>query len=320
MRYYILFVLITGASYAGASLLAAAVAARAWPATRARVSRLAPVARARTIAAWRLAPAAAGVAWALVLTGAFIRFEPRDTTEVPGVLLIAAAGFTLLLVVDALGRSSRAVRSSLACARLLRECGRRVERADGLRLWLVDTDYPVAAVTGIFRAELVLSTRILAECTPGEVEAVLRHEQAHVSRRDNVVRAAMLALPNPLSLLAAGHEMQAAWSAAVEESADDAAAGFEAGTRAALASALVRVAKMARTPAPAWVPALAFYEGANLEHRVRRLLDTRGAATRIALGSILACATAAAGCAAALTDTVAREVHVWMEIAVNFVP
>src|SRR5690606_35484392 len=142
----------------------------------------------------------------------------------------------------------RALRSSRACARLLRECGRRVERQDGVRFWLVETDYPVAAVNGIFGSDLVVSTRIFSECTPGEVEAVLRHEQAHVRRRDNLVRAAMLGLPSPLALVAAGREMQAAWSAAVEESADDAAAGAEPAARAALASALVRVAKMVRTP------------------------------------------------------------------------
>jgi beta-lactamase regulating signal transducer with metallopeptidase domain len=320
MRYYVLFLLVTCASYAAASLAAAAVAALAWPTVRQRARRLAPGARARVLAAWRLLPAAAGGAWTLVLAGAFARYEPRDTTEVPGMLLLAAAGSTLLLGAHALARFARAAYSSYRCAQVLRACGRRVERADGTRVWLVDTEYPVAAVTGVFRTRLMVSTRILAECTPGEVDAVLRHEQAHVRRRDNLVRAAILALPNPLSLMRTGREMAGDLSAAAEESADDAAAGQEAASRTAMASALVRVAKMARTPAPPWMPALAFYEGSNLEHRVRRLLDSSGLASRMGLCSMAMLASVALLVAAALTEPVAREVHAWMETAVHLVP
>lgn len=320
MRFYLLFALITAASYAAASLLAAWLATAVWPALRVRAQRQVPVSRARLLAAWRLAPAAAGATMAVVLAGAFIRFEPRDTTEAPGVLLMLTAGLALLFCLNGGVRLLHALRSHVECARVLRSCGRRVSRPDGMRLWIVDTDYPVAAVTGVWRAQLVLSTRILAECTAGEIEAVVRHEQAHVSRHDNIVRAAMLALPNPLSLTRTGREMQDDWSAAAEECADDAAAGSEEASRTALAAALVRVARMTRTPAPRWVPALAFYEGSNLEHRVRRLLVAHGRGPRMTAFSLIAFGAAAAGFALALTETVAREVHVWMELAVHLVP
>jgi hypothetical protein len=77
---------------------------------------------------------------------------------------------------------------------------------------------------------------------------------------------------------------------------------------------------MTRTPAPGWLPALAFYEGSNLEHRVRRLLMAHGHGARMATGSVVAFAAAIAGSALALTEPVAREVHVWMELAVRLVP
>lgn len=319
MRFYVLFALITAASYATASLLVAWLATAAWPTLRVRAQRQAPAARARLFAAWRLAPAVAGATLAIVLAGAFLRFEPRDTTEAPGALLVMAAALALLFSLHAAVRLFGALRSHVACTRVLRASGRLVRRADGMPVWIVDTDYPVAAVTGVIRTQLVLSTRILTECTAGEIDAVVRHEQAHVRRRDNLVRAAILTLPNPLSLTRTGREMQRDWSAAAEECADDAAAGSE-GARTALASALVRVARMTRTPAPGWIPALAFYEGSNLEHRVRRLLVARGSGSRITPGSVLALVAAAAGSALALTETVAREVHVWMERAVHFVP
>ncbi len=140
------------------------------------------------------------------------------------------------------------------------------------RIWLIESAYPVAAVTGLFRTRLLISTRIVSECTPRELEAVIRHEAAHVRRRDNLVRAAMRYLPDPMLLLNAGRELQTGWAAAAEEAADDEAAGPRVEARTELAAALVRVARMAEGPPPQWMPALAFYEGTNLENRVRRLL------------------------------------------------
>ena len=320
MRFYLLFVLIPCAAYAVGSVSAAAVASSAWPAVRRRIAGRTPGDRARILATWRLAPAGAGAMLALVLGAAFARFEPRDTTEDPGLLLAAGAAVTLGLAAHALTRAGRAARAGIECARLVRVCGRPLIHSDGTPLWVVETDYPVAAVTGVVRTRLVVSTRILRECTPVEIDAVLEHERAHVRRRDNLVRAAMLALPNPLSLTRAGREMQAQWSAAAEESADDHAAGQAPGARTALASALVRVARMARTPAPAWMPGLAFYEGTNLERRVRRLLEPRGLATRMPPRAVAALALTVGAVGFALTEAAARQVHAWMEIAVHLVP
>jgi beta-lactamase regulating signal transducer with metallopeptidase domain len=193
-------------------------------------------------------------------------------------------------------------------------------RDDGTRVWLVDTPYPVAAVTGLFRPRLLLSTRLLDECTAGELDAIVRHERAHVRRGDNIARAAILFLPNPLAFTSAGREMQQAWAAAAEEAADDAAAGDAAEARTALASALVRVAKMASAPVPDWMPALTFYEGTNLENRVRRLLDRRAfskgmPATVPALFALMAAASAFA-----LTEGSAKALHAWMELAVRYAP
>jgi Zn-dependent protease with chaperone function len=320
MRFYLLLLLVTGGAYAIASLSSATVVTAVWPTVRARALRRTAGERARVVAAWRLGPPAVGAAVALAVAAAFWRFEPRHTTEDPGVLLLVAAATTLLLVVQAARRLSRALRSGLECARLVRTCGRRVARSDGAPIWFIETDYPVAAVVGVVRTRLLVSTRIVQECTPGELDAVLRHEQAHVNRRDNLVRAAMLALPNPLSLTRTGREMDACWSAAAEESADDQAAGHEPGARATLASALVRVARMAQTPAPPWMPALAFYEGTNLEHRVRRLLVAGALSRRAPLRSMCFVAAGVAACALALTETVALHLHLWMEMAVNLAP
>lgn len=320
MRYYLLLVLISLAAYAAASTLAAIAASIAWPVIRRRGRQAASSARARMFAAARLMPVAAGFVFALCLSAAFLRYEPPDTTENPGLLLVAAALLTLALVISSATRIAAAVRAAVECSRLLRACGRRLVRSDGTRVWIVDTPYPVAAVTGIFRTRLLLSTRIVEECPSAELDVVVRHESAHVRRGDNLVRAAMLYLPDPLAWLQAGREMMDAWAAAAEESADDAAAGQQAEARTALASALVRVAGMSGPPAPRWMPALAFYEGTNLEQRVRRLLDPSRVPTGMPLGTVAALLALAVGGAFALTDAAARELHAWMEVAVRLVP
>lgn len=318
--FYILLILIPAAAFAVAALLAAAAVSAAWPLVRERGREGAASSRARLIGTLRLAPVATGALVALILTAAFIRFEPRDTTEAPGLLLSFSAAATLIMVIAAFARVARAVRSGVACMRLVRLGGQRLVRDDGTPLWVLDTHYPVAAVTGIFRTRLLLSTRVIRECTAGELDAIVNHERAHVRRRDNLVRAAMRYLPDPLAFLNAGRDMERAWAAAAEEAADDVAAGSTGERRALLASALVRVARMANGPVPDWMPGLAFYEGTNLEKRVRRLVEGGSLSDRLRLRSVVLLVALFAGSAVALTAPVARPLHAWMEVAVQLAP
>ena len=98
------------------------------------------------------------------------------------------------------------------------------------------------------------------------------------------------------------------------------AAGDATEMRTVLASALVRVARMSTAPAPDWMPALTFYEGTNLENRVRRLLESGGLATGMPLRGAAIMIALAAGCAFALTEGPASQIHAWMELAVQYVP
>lgn len=320
MHYFILLALIPLGAFAAASMAGAFGASAAWPWIRSRVAACPSGDRARLLALVRLLPVGAGGATALLLVTVFVRYEPRDTTEIPGLVLLAPALTTVVLLGMALTRIVQSRRASATCSALLRQCGRPWPRADGRRIWIVDTAYPVAAVTGLVRTRLLLSTRIVRECTPGEIEAVIRHEAAHVGRRDNFIRAAMHCLPDPLALLAAGREMQDVWAAAAEEAADDEAAGPHASGRTELASALVRVARMAEGPPPHWMPALAFYEGTHLEHRVRRLLTNGPGRSGTAARRLAAAALVLATGAVLLTDGASRQIHAVMELAVQHLP
>ena len=320
MRYYLLLTLVSGAAFAFASLAAALLTSALWPLINRWSSALMAGARAHVVAAARLAPVTVGVMAAIVIAAGFLRFEPEDTAEAPGIVLALGAALALGMCLIAALRTARELRTSAECSRLLRVGGRTISRSDGTRIWIFDSQYPVAAVIGVFRTRLLLSTRVIDECTERELDAIVRHERAHVGRRDNVVRAAMLCLPDPLSIFGAARAMEDAWAAAAEEAADDVAGGETSERRTVLAAALVRVARMATTPLPEWVGGLAFYGGHNLEKRVRRLLDTGSNSADLGMSGNLTFAAVVITCGLLLTETSAQYLHAWMEVAVRIVP
>jgi Zn-dependent protease with chaperone function len=138
--------------------------------------------------------------------------------------------------------------------------------------WQVPVDFPLAAVSGVLNPRLILSSRVIDECPADELGMVLRHEVAHARRRDNLVHLGLLACPDLLGLTTWGNRLISNWRQAVEEAADEEAVGSDTSGRTALASALVRVARMAASGRPSWMPALALFDGHPLEARVRRLL------------------------------------------------
>ena len=316
MRYYVLLVLVSAGAFAVTASACAAIVATVWPALKHRLP-LAAAHRARRLALLRLAPVISGSAALAIVAATFLRYEPRDTTEVPGLFLLSSAALSLALVMSASRRLATAARRARQCDQLLRACGSPQSRPDGHQVWIVETEYPVAAVMGVLRTRLLLSRRILAECTDAEVASVVRHELAHIQRRDNLVQAAMRFLPDPLAHTRTGRELQAAWSIAAEEAADDFAA-HDASERTDLAAALVRVAGMAQGRPPQWLPALTFFERHTVESRVRRLLRPGPAAQ----GSLRVVPAAVAIGAALLigTEAVGLRLHALMELAVRVLP
>ena len=320
MRYYVLLAFLVAGAYATGAILTAVGVAAVWPRLLRSVAMMAARQRAQLLAALRAAPFAVGLTASIAFSGVFLRFEPRDTTESPGLLLVAAAAAAGVLLVMASVRALYSLRASRDCARLLRTSGARSHGTDPMDLWVVDTPYPIAAVAGLLRPRLLVSSRLLRECPPEEMDAILRHEAAHIRRRDNVLRAFMLAVPDPLQFGATGRAIQTAWAAAAEQAADDEAAGDRPERRADLAAALVRVARMAQGPRPRWADGVAFYEGSNLEERVQRLLGPASVGGRARLVSVLAVMLILASIMIVTADPIAFRVHGLMEAAVNHLP
>jgi hypothetical protein len=317
MRFYLLLGLVTTASFAAGAVTCASLVTALWPRLRASLPSTA-AARARRLAMVRLAPVTCGAAAAMILGLNFLRYEPRGTSEEPGLLLLLSAAVTLALGAAAALRVHSASRVARQCRRLVRDSGSRAAGPDGREVWVVETDYPVAAVMGVLDTRVLLSRRILAECTGAEVACVVRHEVAHIERHDNLVQAAMRFLPDPLAHTATGRSLQQAWKDAAEEAADDLAAQDPA-DRTDLASALVRVAGMADSRPPRWTPALTFFERTTVESRVRRLLMS-GPSDPGPLRWLPAGLLVTAAALALSTDAFGLRLHALMELAVQTLP
>ena len=318
MRYYALFTLVSLAGFSAAAVLVSRAVAIAWPFLAAPIDRLSAPRRARWLFCLRLLPTAAAVIASLAQAAAFLRFEPHDTSEDAGRLLVFMAALALGLGGMTLLRAARSVASDSSLWKLLRHC-RQWTSSDGALASILDTAYPVAAVAGVFHPRLLLSARVLRECTPDELDAIVAHERAHVRRRDNLTRAFLLALPDRWLAPRASREIEAAWTRAAEEAADAEGAGATGSTRAILAATLIRVARMADGAPPAWMPGLAFYQGTDLEHRVRALLDEPRRDSRLVI--LIECAAVVA----ALTVTIGSFVnslalHTLMESGVRLLP
>lgn len=326
MNYERLLVLVCIATFAAgatlAALLLAALRGRILLALADRPPRI----RARLLLALRTAPFVLGMVMTLSVALAFVRYEPRNTTEEPGAVLLSMAVWTLGLVGLAGWRLAAAAWRTAQCHRLIGRHGGRIDMAGfPLPVWRIRARFPVAAVSGVLCPRLILSSRILDECSPDELRTVLRHELAHIRRRDNLARAGLIALPDVLALMRAGNEIVRQWHEAVEEAADDDSVSADEGARLALAGTLVRVGRMATEKPPSWMPALALFDtrrGDNLEKRVRRLLepetqaDQRGSRRR-AVALVFGVLVAAAG---AWVATGPRPLHDLMEWAVRSLP
>ena len=320
MRYYVLLGFLWAGAYAAGAILTTALVIAVWPRIQRSVERMASRQRAHVLAGLRAAPFVIGLATSATLCGVFVRFEPRDTAESPGILLVASALAAGILVVAGMRRGWQSIRVGRECGRLLEVSGARRNNLGSLPMWVVDTAYPIAAVTGILRPRLLISTRLLDECPPAEMDAILRHEAAHVRRRDNLLRAFMVAVPDPLQFGETGRALRAAWAAAAEQAADDEAVGDRPEGRANLAAALVRVARMVQGPPPAWAYGVSFYEGSNLEERVQRLLAPAavGRPARVLSATVVVLVVACVTILAA--DPIASRIHGLMEAAVNHLP
>lgn len=259
--------LVVLAAYGFFNLLLCAGVAFAW---RAGLRR--HLTEADAVLAIRLLPAMGSATLVLtVILPAFLLYEPPHAHDHPGPLLVASALFTLLVLAAGARRGLGAWRAAQA---LLRRSQPLLSHpaAGGAAVSVINMKEPLVGVVGGWRQRIIAARCVTTACDREEFRQVLAHEAAHMHTRDNLKLLVLLMMPDALAWLPTGKALTQHWRAATELEADERASGSDPRKRLALASALLKVARLSlasggprRCAAPA-----APLDG--LEHRVRRLL------------------------------------------------
>ena len=224
----------------------------------------------------RLLPACVSTLFvAAIFLPSYLTFEPRDYTEGFDVTLTALALGAVVLVVASAARATRTWRRAALRARVWTSAAVPLSipscEAAACRL---DSPEPMMALVGLFRPRLIVTRGLLEVLTPEEIGAGAAHEAAHGRTRDNLARLAMRAAPDLLHWTRAARRLEQRWAAAAEYRADAATAiaGSRA-TRLALASALVKAARLMPVMPPVEEPISTLVGGGEIAVRVQRLID-----------------------------------------------
>jgi beta-lactamase regulating signal transducer with metallopeptidase domain len=131
------------------------------------------------------------------------------------------------------------------------------------------------SLAGVIAPRILIGRDVVRELTPAELDVAIAHELAHREAFDNLVRWAMLCAPDFFGHSIRARRLEADWHEAAESLADARAVRGDRVRAVHLASALVKVAKLAaRGPRTTAIPAWStLNDPPLLERRVRCLLS-----------------------------------------------
>jgi Zn-dependent protease with chaperone function len=235
--------------------------------------------------ALRILPAtAAAIFVALLFVPSYWQYEPRETTEAVDVILItlACAGFAMIAAGTGRGVVAwwRARHRTCVWMRSAREICLRAAgpNREIPPTFVIDADAPIMALVGLRRPRLLVTRGLIAALTDEELAASVAHELGHCRAWDNFKRLAMAAAPDPLATTTAAPAIERRWVLAAEHAADRMCGAATPAFRYALASALVKVARL-MPPQPleatAGEPISMLIDGGEIASRVKLLLDDR---------------------------------------------
>jgi hypothetical protein len=259
--------LVLLAAYALNCMLLSLLVALLWRAGLHRVLQ-----SSHALLALRLLPTVGAVVLLLgVALPAFWMYEPEYPSEDVGSLICILAGISLLLLGAAIRRGCVAWLDTRA---LLERCKflEPLLTTGTQRVEIVEASVPLVAVVGGLRPRILIAKVLLSVCSQVEFREIVAHEMAHLHARDNLKLLWMIIAPDFLAWLPDGRTLTRRWRVAAEFEADKRAAGSDPLRRVALASALIKVARlMARSGYQDTV--LAMPIGLDeVEGRVHRLL------------------------------------------------
>lgn len=167
---------------------------------------------------------------------------------------------------------------------------------------LVSEEVGVPATAGLWRPVVLLPKVIAGSPLSHDLDAVLAHESAHITRQDFVCNLIFEVLAIPMAYNPAMRRLLGRISETRELICDRMAAEHTGGTTR-YAQSLVRISEMLLQPIASTDPALGLFDGQTLENRVMSLLDLTPRSTRrwtaamglLSLSIFAPCCLAAAG-------------------------
>ena len=290
--------------------------------------------RARPASLWmglRLLPSAASSVLVMtIFLPSYWLYEPREYTEGFQAALSTVALFASAIVIAAIGRGAAAWMHASRRAASWASVSRPIALAgSSLPAYRIDVDAPVMALVGVCQPRLFISRSVIAALNDEELAASVAHEVGHRQALDNFKRLMFLSAPDFLPA-ALARVLEQRWASAAELNADrrasDGARDHSAalGARCALASAIVKVARMMPVPATMAEPISTLVDGGDIESRVHSLLasgarndrpDARTSRISLALATTLTLALLAGGYTPLL-----RAMHEVTEVLVQTLP
>src|SRR5215468_672467 len=205
---------------------------------------------------------------AIFVIPSFLLLEPRVVAEPIGEIPLTLGAICLLLLGAGIGNAIHAERKTADAVKgWLRDATTDVN-CYPVPLFRIRPSSPALAVAGGLSPKVLLSESAAALLSPYELEAALKHELAHIERRDNLKKLLFRLFSFPgLSAL------ESAWSDKAEMAADDAAVSNSC-EALDLASALIKLSRFAPPQKPAILAtSLAQTPGSTLNARIERLIS-----------------------------------------------
>lgn len=271
LRLFCLCLAVFFVIHSGAGLVAALIG----PAAVRTAGRMRPRSAARFLLALRLLPALLAL---FVVAGlcvpSYLWLETEKSVEEVGAGCLAAAVLAAILWTMSTVRGVRGAARSFRYARSCENLGRLSTQAEShAPVWIMDARQPFLALLGVFRSRVVISSPAVRALSAGQLNAALRHEDAHRVSRDNLKRLVMLLSPHLLPGLHGFDAIERGWARYSEWAADDVAAAGDAHRSLDLAAALVRIARMGVPAAPPPLATLFLGDTREISQRVDRLLS-----------------------------------------------
>ncbi len=196
----------------------------------------------------------------------FLDFEPHTSGEIVGRIPLELGGLGLLVLSAGAFNAIAAYLKTLEAVNGWLDGATFVSSCSSVPVFRILPVMPALTLAGIRSPKMLLSEAAATILTPSELGAALQHEIAHVRRRDNLKKLLFRFCAFP-----GMSRLEAAWREAEEMAADDAAVR-SAQDALDLASALIKLSRLAPVQPGAALTTSLQSMATSVNGRVQRLL------------------------------------------------